>query len=292
METLIGVLVTPTAAERAIGELLRIPVPQEAITFLTTNPPPAAGTKGGDALAGACLGGIFAGTAGLSLGTAAATLLVPGVGPVLAIGVGAAAVLGLGGAGAGAALGGSVAPGTREQQAGAPCSSSADAEFFRDVLQKGRSLIIVRTESKKIAEAACAVLDRLGVGTRRADEAPTSADGVKPVVRQVNGVAIVDLSGRITLGEGSARLRDTVQELIGQGHTKIMLNLRRVTHIDSSGIGELMRALTTMRSNSGELKLVNISQPVNEILKITRLIAIFDIVADETSGLSSFRASA
>ena len=160
------------------------------------------------------------------------------------------------------------------------------------MLKKGRSLIIVRTESKEIAEAACAVLDRLGVGTHRAVDTAPSGDAVKPAVRQVNGVAIVDLCGRITLGGGGAMLRETVQELLGEGHKKIMLNLRRVTHIDSSGIGEMVRALTTTRSKGGEFKLVSISQPVNEILKITHLTAIFDIVTDEPSGLSSFRASA
>jgi len=241
---------------------------------------------------GACLGGIFGGTAGLSLGAAAATLFVPGVGPVLAVGIGAAALLGLGGASAGAALGASNPSGSHESQAVTPCSSPADAEFFRDVLKKGRSLIIVRTHSKQIAEAACAVLDRLGIGTRRGGEAAPSGEAVKPTVRQVNGVAIVDLCGPITLGGGGAMLRDTVQELLGEGHRKIMLNLRRVTHIDSSGIGEMVRALTATRSKGGEFKLVNISQPVSEILKITHLTTIFDIVADETSGLSAFRASA
>lgn len=292
METMIGVLVTPSAAERAIAELLRIPVPQEAITFLTANSPATADAKSGGTLAGACLGGIFGGTAGLSLGAAAATLLVPGVGPVLAIGIGAAALLGLGGAGAGAALGGSAAPSTSDRQPASACSSSEEAEFFRNVLKKGRSLVIVRTDSKAIAEAACAVLDRLGVGTRRAGEAADSSDAAKLTVRHVNGVAIIDLSGRITLGGGGSILRDTVQQLLGQGHRKIMLNLRGVTHIDSSGIGETVRALTATRSKGGELKLVNVSQPVNEILKITHLTSIFDVALDEISGLSSFRASA
>lgn len=292
METLIGVLVTPVAADQAIAELLRIPVLTESITFLTADSPPAAGSGAGSRLKNACLGGVFGGTAGLSLGAAAATLLVPGVGPVLAIGIGAAALLGLGGAGAGAALGGSVAPGAREQQSVAPCSRPADAEFFRDVLKKGRSLIIVRTESKEIAEAACAVLDRLGVGMRRTGKDAALGEAVKPAVRQVNGVAIVDLCGRITVGGSSAVLRDTVQELLAQDQKKIMLNLKRVTHIDSSGIGEMVRALTTTRSKGGEFKLVSVSQPVNEILKITHLTAIFDIVADEPSGFSSFRASA
>ena len=287
---LIGVLVTASAAETAIAELLRIPLPQEAITFLTAEPDPGAQNRSGTFMS-ACLGGIFGGTAGLSLGAAAATLLVPGVGPVLAIGIGAAALLGLGGASAGAALSASRPSGSREQPT-TPCSSPSDTEFFREILSKGRSLIIVRTESKSEAQAACAVLDRLGIGTRRAGDTSGSNSAARPNIRQVNGASIVDLSGRITLGGGGTILRDTVHELLQQGQKKIMLNLGRVTHLDSSGIGELVRALTTTRSQGGQLKLVNVSQPVNEILKITHLAAIFDIAQDETSGLASFRASA
>ena len=222
METLIGVLISPATAASAIAELRQIPVPQEAITFLTADLDPAAEAQDGGKFMGACLGGIFGGTAGLSLGAAAATLLVPGVGPVLALGIGAAALLGLGGAGAGAALGASAAPPTRDQHAVTACASPADAQFFRNVLSKGRSLVIVRIDSKPVAEAACAVLDRLGIRTRRGGEPAGSSVAAKATVRQVNGVAIVDLSGRITLGEGGAMLRDTVRELVEQGYKKIM----------------------------------------------------------------------
>jgi anti-sigma B factor antagonist len=290
METLIGVLVSRGAAENAIAELLRIPVPQESLTFLTANPGPAGDAKGSSKLMGACLGGIFAGTAGLSLGAAAATLLVPGVGPVLAIGIGAAALLGLGGAGAGAALGAAASSGAGDQPPASTSQSPLDAEFFRDVLKKGRSLVIVHTDSKQVAESACGVLDRLGLGTHRASDLAGSGTAAKARVRQVNGVAVVDLSGRITMGEGGAMLRDTVRGLVDQGHKRIMLNLARVTHIDSSGIGELVRSLTAVRHQDGELKLVNISMPVNEVLKITHLHAVFDISENETSGVASFRA--
>jgi len=289
METLIGVLVSRAAAENAIAELLRIPVPEESLTFLTANPDPAGDAKGGSKFMGACLGGIFAGTAGLSLGAAAATLLVPGVGPVLAIGIGAAALLGLGGAGAGAALSAPVSSGAGDQPAATTSRGPLDAEFFRDVLKKGRSLVIVHTDSKQVAESACGVLDRLGLGTHRAGDFAGSDAAAKARVRQVNGVAIVDLSGRITMGEGGAMLRDTVRGLVDQGHKRIMLNLARVTHIDSSGIGELVRSLTAVRHQDGELKLVNISMPVNEVLKITHLHAVFDISENETSGVASFR---
>ena len=263
METLIGVLVSPAAAESALAELVRIPVPQGAITFFTADPDLAAQARNEGKFMGGGLKGIAGGAAGSSPG--AATIQVPGVGPVLAIGPGATTVLGQGG--------------------------SDDAQFFRDVLRKGRSLLIVRTDSKPIAEAACAVLDRLGIGTRRGGEAGCNVPS-KASVRHVDGVAIVDLSGRITLGEGGVMLRDTVAGLIEQGQKKVMLNLRRVTYIDSSGIGELVRALSAVRGRNGELKLVNVSLPVNEVLKITRLAALFDVAQDESAGAKSFRASA
>jgi anti-sigma B factor antagonist len=283
METLIGVFVSRASAENAIAELLRIPVPEESLTFHTANRDPAEDAKGSSMLMGAYLGGLFAGTAGLSLGAAAATLLVPGVGPVLAIGIGAAALLGLGGAGAGAALGAAVDSGTGDQPAANTYQNPQEAEFFRDVLKKGRSLVIVHTDSQQVAEFACGVLDRLGLGTHRASDFAGSGTAAKARVRQVNGVAIVDLSGRITMGEGGAMLRDTVCHLVDQGHKKIMLSLARVTHIDSSGIGELVRSLTAVRNQDCELKLVNVSMPVNEVLKITHLFRLFDISEDETS---------
>jgi len=290
METLVGVFVSPEGADCAIAELQRIPVPAEAITFLTAERDSAQAPRG--KFMSAFLGGIFGGTAGLSLGAAAATLVVPGVGPVLAIGIGAAAVLGLGGAGAGAALATPAAATATGKPAETASASPEDAQFFRDVLSKGRSVVVVRTDSQPAAAAACVVLDRLGIGTRRSSEAASPRTAAKVAVRKLHGVAVLDLSGRITLGEGSAMLRDTVGELLEQGHTYLLLNLARVTHIDSSGIGALVRALTTTRSRGGELKLVNVSLPVNEILRMTRLLGLFEVAPDETSGAASFRASA
>jgi len=264
-------------------------VPEESLTFLTANGDPAEDAKSGSMLMGAYLGSLFAGTAGLSLGAAAATLFVPGVGPVLAIGIGAAALLGLGGAAAGAALRTAADSGIGDQPAACSSQNPLDVEFYRDVLKKGRSLVIVHTDSKQVAESACGILDRLGLGTQRASDFAGSGTEAKVRVRQVNGVAIVDLTGRITLGEGGALLRDTVRHVLDQGHKKIMLSLARVTHIDSSGIGELVRSLTMVRNQDGELKLVSISMPVNEVLKITHLHTVFDISEDETSGVASFR---
>jgi len=106
--------------------------------------------------------------------------------------------------------------------------------------------------------------------------------------RQVGDVTIVDLSGRITLGEGSVVLRDTVQDLVSKGNTKILLNLENVTYIDSSGIGELVSAFTTVRNKGGELKLLKLTKKVHDLLQITKLYTVFDIKDDEAAAIQAF----
>jgi anti-sigma B factor antagonist len=111
---------------------------------------------------------------------------------------------------------------------------------------------------------------------------------MKSSTRQIDGVTIVDLSGRITLGEGSVILRDTVRELMGKGNKKILLNLGDVNYIDSSGIGELVSAFTTVRNQGGELKLLNLTKKVHDLLQITKLYTVFDVKDDETTAVKSF----
>jgi anti-sigma B factor antagonist len=111
---------------------------------------------------------------------------------------------------------------------------------------------------------------------------------IKANTRQVDGVTVVDLSGRITLGEGSSILRDTVRELLGRGQKKILLNLGDVTYIDSSGIGELVSAYTTMTNQGGQLKLLNLTKKVKDLLQITKLYTVFDVFEEETSAVRSF----
>jgi anti-sigma B factor antagonist len=101
-------------------------------------------------------------------------------------------------------------------------------------------------------------------------------------------VTIVDLSGRITLGEGSTMLRDIVRDMIAKGNKKILLNLGDVTYIDSSGIGELVSAFTTVRNGGGELKLLNLTKKVHDLLQITKLYTVFDIKDDEAAAIQSF----
>jgi anti-sigma B factor antagonist len=106
--------------------------------------------------------------------------------------------------------------------------------------------------------------------------------------RQVDGITVVDMSGRITLGEGSVILRDTVRDLVGKGQKKILLNLGDVTYIDSSGIGELVSAFTAVRREGGELKLLNLTKKVHDLLQITKLYTVFDIKDDEAAAIKSF----
>ncbi|HZQ20002.1 MAG TPA: STAS domain-containing protein [Terriglobales bacterium] len=107
--------------------------------------------------------------------------------------------------------------------------------------------------------------------------------------RQVDGVNIVDCNGRITLGEGSVVLRDTVKDLLAKGHKKILLNLGDVNYIDSSGIGELVSAFTTVKNQGGELKLLNLTKKVHDLLQITKLYTVFDVQDDEAAAVKAFR---
>ena len=112
---------------------------------------------------------------------------------------------------------------------------------------------------------------------------------MKASTRQINGVTIVDLSGRITLGEGSVVLRDTVKDLLGKGQKKILLNLGDVSYIDSSGIGELVSAFTSVRNQGGELKLLHLTKKVHDLLQITKLYTVFDVKDDEVSAIGAFK---
>jgi anti-sigma B factor antagonist len=111
---------------------------------------------------------------------------------------------------------------------------------------------------------------------------------MKVNTRQVDGVTILDLSGRITLGEGSVQLRDAVRDLLAKGSKQILLNLGDVNYIDSSGIGELVSAYTTVRNQGGELKLLNLTKKVHDLLQITKLYTVFDVKDDEASAIASY----
>ena len=111
---------------------------------------------------------------------------------------------------------------------------------------------------------------------------------MKVSTRLVDGIVILDLSGRITLGEGSVQLRDAIRDLVAQGQKNILLNLGDVNYIDSSGIGELVSAFTTVKNQGGQLKLLNLTKKVHDLLQITKLYTVFDVKDDEASAVASF----
>lgn len=111
---------------------------------------------------------------------------------------------------------------------------------------------------------------------------------VKLNTRQVGDVNVIDVAGRITLGEGSSALRDMIREMVGKNQKKILLNLGEVSYIDSSGIGELVSGFTTVTNQGGQLKLLNLNKRVKDLLQITKLLTVFDVHEDEAVAVRSF----
>lgn len=106
--------------------------------------------------------------------------------------------------------------------------------------------------------------------------------------RQVGGVTIVDISGRIVLGEESASLRDLIRDLLSKGRKQILLNLSAVDHIDSAGLGSLVGASASVRKQGGELKLLDLPDKIVDIMQITKLYTVFEILKGEAAGVKSF----
>ena len=111
---------------------------------------------------------------------------------------------------------------------------------------------------------------------------------VKIDSRQVGDITVVDVSGRITLGEGSSALRDVLRDHLANGKKKILLNLSEVSYIDSSGIGELVSGFTSVSNQGGTLKLLGLTKRVKDLLQITKLYTVFDVHEDEAHAIRSF----
>ncbi len=110
--------------------------------------------------------------------------------------------------------------------------------------------------------------------------------------RQISEVTIVDLSGSITQAEGSAELRQEIKRLAGEGRRKILLNLSQVSAIDPAGLGELVNAFSTLRSQGGELKLLHLSESAKDLIRVTKLHKVFDVRDDEAAAIQDFSKSA
>src|SRR6187401_1133062 len=106
--------------------------------------------------------------------------------------------------------------------------------------------------------------------------------------RQAGDITILDMDGKVTIGEGSVALRNTIRRLLGEGKKKILLNLGNVGYIDSSGIGELVSSFTAVNKEGGVLKLLNLTQKIQDLLAITKLLTVFDVYDSEADALSSY----
>jgi anti-sigma B factor antagonist len=285
METVIGVFASRERAEAGVKELLERHVPQDTIIFLTRSESEAMTL--GKSL-GAYAGGLVGGAAGLMSGLVAATMFsIPGIGQVFALGIGATAALGLAGSEVGKMLSAkpnlSLETAMETPQPTPGEKACDDLTFFAEVLQEGRSLIVVRTDSQETAKVAAGVLDRMGISERW-----RWSIKMQTASRQIGDISVVDVRGRITVGEGNIMLREVVTGLVENGKKRILLNLQGVEYVDSGGLGELVRTHTTLQKEGGQLKMANVNQRVQELLKVTSLHKVFDVHKDEASAVQSF----
>ena len=115
---------------------------------------------------------------------------------------------------------------------------------------------------------------------------------VKAAVRHSGNVAIVDLSGRVTLGEGAGLLRSTMKDLVAGGQNKVLLNLKDVSYIDSAGLGEMVGSYASITNQGGDIKLLNVQSKVGDLLQITKLFTVFATYTNEDEAVRSFAAAA
>ena len=107
--------------------------------------------------------------------------------------------------------------------------------------------------------------------------------------RQAGDVTVLDLGGKITIGEGNVSLRGAIRRLVEEGRKKILLNLAQVSYVDSSGVGELVAGFTTIKREGGQLKLLNLTGKIRDLLAITKLLTVFDVYEDEAAAVNSFQ---
>jgi anti-sigma B factor antagonist len=281
METAIGVFDSRERAEEAVRELVKKQIPEQAIIFLTRSESEAMSFgKEIGGYAGGFLGGALGATAGC---VGAVLALIPGFGPVFALGAGSAALLGYLGSKAGASITKAIA-----EEPGAPKPTTDEkagenAEYFLGILNSGRSLVLVQTDFHDVAAEATGILDRHGLGKQTAFGGKTDSS-----TRQADDITIVDFRGRIAFGDGNTQLRETLARCAAAGVNKLLLNLKEVDFVDSSGIGEIVKGHMAMRKHGGDLKLACLTKPVNDIFQATSLNKLLEIYPDEGSALRSF----
>jgi anti-sigma B factor antagonist len=113
---------------------------------------------------------------------------------------------------------------------------------------------------------------------------------MKTSVREVRGVSVLDLKGKITIGSGDVQLRETINRLVDEGKKNILINMQDVTTIDSSGIGELVGCYTSVTNKGGKLKLLHLPPKISDVLTVTQLITVFDVFESEPEAVTSYAA--
>jgi anti-sigma B factor antagonist len=256
MDTAIGVFSSRERAEQALKSLFDHDIPRHRIVYLTRFESESNATR-------------------LQLGEIASRLdtssfAMDGVGPVFALGFGSDHTPGSAGAAAPAAVG-----------------ASEDSGLFRSMLKDGCSVIVVRTASPNVAAVACEILDKFGLHMKKS---PAPRNSV--IFRQLPGAVVAELTGKIALTDGTQLLRESIHNFLAHGHNYILLDLERVQFIDSAGLGELVRSQATVRSRGGQLKLLRPSAGVRNLLQMTKLDQVFEILPDEFTALQALHASA
>ncbi|MGB7436505.1 MAG: STAS domain-containing protein [Candidatus Acidiferrum sp.] len=281
METAVGVFDSRERAAEAVKELIQHQIPEQAIAFLTCSESEAKSfAKELGTYADVFVGGAVGATAGC-LGVALA--IIPGFGEVFALGVGGAALLGylVSQAAESLAKGLAEEPGTPK-----PPSRGAvplDATHFLHVLKGDRSLVLVQSEFHDVASAATSVLNRLGLNKQM-----LTGWTVQNSTREVDGVTVVELRGRIAFKDGHAKLRELVANLVAKGAKKVVLNMKNVDAVDSSGLGEMVKGHVALRKIGGHLKLANLNTPVSDLLRWTLLNKVFEVYDDDLAAIKSF----
>jgi anti-sigma B factor antagonist len=164
-----------------------------------------------------------------------------------------------------------------------------------------RSRIISRSISAKAANkcnrnfdiglSAPVSMDSVGLRKRIPEPTGCVPVSINLTTRQLDDVSVVDVAGKITLGEGTSALRDLLHALVAEGHKKILLNLQNVTYIDSAGVGELVSGYTSLTNQGGTLKLLGLTDRVKDLLQITKLYTVFDVHEIESHAVRSFAAA-
>jgi anti-anti-sigma factor len=168
---------------------------------------------------------------------------------------------------------------------GSVCDPLSSENLLRD---SGRGIFLVR---RCMNEVAVRRLEPCGTELLMKKHFSKEAEKMNLTTRsrQVDGVTVVDITGRIVLGEESQTLRESLKTLAANGQKKVLLNLGGVTYIDSSGLGALVAGFTTITGQQGQLKLVNLTNKVHDLLQITKLLTVFEVFTDEATAIQSFK---